>query len=111
MEDVLCIYHLPYDTDYPVVCMDESNKQLIGEVRTPISGRPGQAKRIDDEYIRNGFAQILMEGEPLAGKRHVRVTARWARRDWAHQIKSMLDERYPEAINVRLIMDNLEVIS
>ena len=107
MEDVLCFYHLPYGTDYPVVCMDVSNKQLIGKVRTPIPGRPGQTKRIDDEYIRNGFAQILMEGEPLAGKRHVRVTARRARRDWAHQIKSMLDERYPEVIKVRLIMDNL----
>ena len=111
MEDVLCFYHLPYGTDYPVVCMDISNKQLIGEVRTPIPGRPGQAKRIDDEYIRNGFAQILMEVEPLAGKRHVRVTVRRTRRDGAHQIKSMLDERYPKAIKVRLIMDNLEVIS
>ena len=88
MEDVLCIYHLPYDIDYPVVCMDVSNKQLIGEVRTPIPGRPGQPKRIDDEYIRNGFAQILMKVEPLAGKRHVRVTARRTRRDWAHQINA-----------------------
>ncbi len=86
MEDVLCFYHLPYGTDYPVVCMDISNTQLIGEVRPPIPGRPGQAKRIDDEYIRNGFAQILMEVESLAGKRHVRVTTRRTRRGWAHQI-------------------------
>ena len=107
MEDVLSVYHLPYDPDYPVVCMDEANKQLVGEVRTPILGKPGQPKRIDDEYVRNGVAEIFMEVEPLAGKRHVAVTERRTRKDWARQIKSMLDERYPEAIKVRLIMDNL----
>ena len=107
MEDVLSIYHLPYDPNYPVVCMDDSNKQLVGEVRTPIPGKPGQPKWIDDEYIRNGVVEIFMEAEPLVGKRHVAVTERRTRKDWAHQIKSMLDERYPEAIKVRLIMDNL----
>lgn len=107
MEDVLSIYHLPYDPEYPVVCMDESNKQLVGEVRIPIPGKPGQPKRIDDEYIRNGVVEIFMEVEPLADKRHVAMTERRTRKDWAHQIKSMLDERYPEAIKVRLIMDNL----
>ena len=107
MEDVLSIYHLPYDPNYPVVCMDDSNKQLVGEVRTPIPGKPGQPKWIDDEDIRNGVVEIFMEAEPLVGKRHVAVTERRTRKDWAHQIKSMLDERYPEAINVRLIMDNL----
>lgn len=107
MEDVLSVYHLPYDSDYPVVCMDESNKQLVGEVRTPIPGKPGQPKRIDDEYVRNGVVELFMEVEPLAGKRHVAVTERRTRQDWARQIKSMLDERYPEALKVRLIMDNL----
>jgi hypothetical protein len=107
MEDVLSVYHLPYDPDYPVVCMDESNKQLIGEVRTPIPGKSGQPTRIDDEYVRNGVVEIFMEVEPLAGKRHVAVTERRTRKDWAHQIKSMLDERYPKAVKVRLIMDNL----
>ena len=107
MEDVLSVYHLPYDPDYPVICMDESNKQLIGEVRTPIPGKSGQPKRVDDEYVRNGVVEIFMEVEPLAGKRHVAITERRTRKDWAHQIKSMLDERYPEAIKVRLIMDNL----
>jgi hypothetical protein len=111
MEDVLSVYHLPYDPDYPVVCMDESNKQLIEEVRTPIPEKPGQPKRIDDEYVRNGVVEIFMEVEPLAGKRHVAVTERRTRKDWAHQIKSMLDERYPEAIKVRLIMDNLNTHS
>ena len=107
MEDVLSVYHLPYDPDYPVVCMDESNKQLVDEVRTPIQGRPGQPTRIDDEYVRCGVVEIFMEVEPLAGKRHVAITERRTRKDWAQQIKSMLDERYPEAIKVRLIMDNL----
>jgi len=107
MEDVLEVYHLPYDPQYPVVCMDESNKQLIGEVRTPIPCKPGQPARIDDEYVRNGVVQIFMEVEPLAGKRHVAVTERRTMKDWAQQIKQMLDDRYPEAIKVRLVMDNL----
>lgn len=107
MEDVLEVYHLPYDPDYPVVCMDESCKQLIGEIRTPIPCKPGRAERIDDEYVRNGVAEIFMEVEPLAGRRHVAVTERRTRKDWAQQIKQMLDERYPEAIKVRLVMDNL----
>ena len=107
MEDVLEVYHLPYDPKYPVVCMDESNKQLIGEVRTPSPCRPGQPARIDDEYVRNGVVQIFMEVEPLAGKRHVAVTERRTMKDWAQQIKQMLDDRYPEAIKVRLVMDNL----
>jgi transposase len=111
MEDVLEVYHLPYDPDYPVVCMDESSKQMIGEVREPIPGRPGQPVRIDDEYVRNGVAEIFMEVEPLGGKRHVAVTEHRTRKDWAQQIKQMLDERYPEAIKVRLVMDNLNTHS
>lgn len=107
MEDVLEVYHLPYDPDYPVVCMDESSKQLIGEVHTPIAGKPGQPLRMDDEYVRHGVAQIFMEVEPLAGKRHVAVTERRTRKDWAQQIEQMLNERYPDAIQVRLVMDNL----
>lgn len=107
MEDVLSVYHLPYDPEYPVVCMDESCKQLVGEVRAPIPGKPGRPQRIDDEYVRCGVAEIFMEVEPLAGKRHVAVTERRTRKDWARQIKAMLDERYPEARKVRLIMDNL----
>jgi hypothetical protein len=107
MEDVLEIYQLPYDLDYPVVCMDESCKQLIGEVREPIPCEPGKPVRVDDEYVRNGVAEIFMEVEPLAGKRHVEVTEHRTRKDWASQIKQMLDERYPDAIKVRLVMDNL----
>jgi len=107
MEDVLEVYHLPYDPDYPVVCMDESCKQLIGEVRLPIACMPGKPARIDDEYVRNGVVEIFMEVEPLAGKRHVAVTERRTRKDWAQQIKQMLDERYPDATKIRLVMDNL----
>ena len=101
------VYHLPYDPVFPVVCMDESCKQLIGEVRSPIPCRPGQPRREDDEYVRNGVAEIFIEVEPLAGKRHVEVTERRTRREWAIMIKQMLDERYPGATKVRLIMDNL----
>lgn len=107
MEDVLEVYHLPYNELRPVICMDESNKQLVKEVRTPISLKPGRPLRIDDEYIRNGVANIFIEVEPLAGKRHVSVTETRMRVDWAIFIKSMLDERYPLAEKVVLIMDNL----
>jgi len=87
--------------------MDESCKQMIGEVREPIPCAPGRPIRIDDEYVRNGVAEIFMEVEPLAGKRHVAVTEHRTKKDWALQIKQMLDERYPDTIKVRLVMDNL----
>jgi transposase len=111
MEDVLDVYHRPYDPDYPVVCMDESSKQLIGEVRDPIPGKPGQPVRVDDEYVRHGVVEIFMEVEPLGGKRHVAITEHRTRKDWASQIKQMLDERYPDAIKVCLVMDNLNTHS
>lgn len=98
---------MAYDPCYPVVCMDESCKQLIGEVREPIACEPGQPMRVDDEYVRNGVVEIFMEVEPLAGKRHVAVTEHRTKKDWAQQIKQMLDDRYPTAIKVRLVMDNL----
>ena len=98
---------MPYDPDYPVVCMDESCKQMIGEVRVPTPCAPGQPIRIDDEYVRNGVAEIFMEVEPLAGKRHAAVTEHRTRKDWAMQIEQMLDERYSNVIKVRLVMDNL----
>ena len=91
--------------------MDESCKQMIGEVREPIPCAPGRPERIDDEYVRNGVAEIFMEVEPLAGKRHVAITEHRTRKDWAWQIKEMLDERYPNAIKVRLVMDNLNTHS
>jgi len=107
MEDVLAVYGLPYDPHYPVVCMDESSRQLIGEVQDPIPAAPGYPARVDHEYVRNGVAQLFLEVEPLAGRRHVAVTERRTAEDWAQWIRSMLDERYPEAIKVRLVLDNL----
>ena len=107
MEDVLTVYRLPHNPLFPVVCMDESSKQLVGEVHAPIPAAPGHGQIIDHEYVRNGVATLFVEVEPLAGRRHVAVTERRTRPDWAHFIKAMLDERYPEAIKVRLVMDNL----
>ena len=107
MEDVIAVYHLPYDPDYPQVCMDESCKQLIGEVCEAIVCAPGRPRRIDAEYVRNGVAQIFLEVEPLKGKRHVEVTQHRTRKDWAWWIKGMLDERYPKAVRVCLVLDNL----
>lgn len=107
MEDVLAVYQLPHDPLYPVVCMDESNKQLVGEVHAPIPAAPGHGRILDHEYVRNGVATLFVEVEPLAGRRHVEVTERRTRQDWARFVKAMLDERYPKAVKVRLVMDNL----
>lgn len=107
MEDVLAVYAMPYDPLYPVVCMDESCKQLIGEVQDPIPARPGRPARVDHEYVRKGVVQLFLEVEPLAGRRHVIATERRTQVDWAHWIKGMLDERYPDALCVRLVLDNL----
>lgn len=107
MEDVLAQYTRSYDPLYPVVCMDESCKQLIGEVQEPMPAAPGRAARIDFEYVRNGVAQIFLEVEPMAGRRHVAASERRTATDWAHWIKAMLEERYPEAVRVHLVLDNL----
>ena len=107
MEDVIAVYELPYDPDYPLVCMDETCKQLIGDTQETIACAPGRPERIDHEYVRNGVAEIFLEVEPLTGKRHVMVTERRTMKDWAWWVRGMLDERYPNAIQVRLVMDNL----
>ena len=107
MEDVLEVYQRPYDAEFPVVCMDESNRQLVGEVHAPIPAAPGHPNLVDDEYVRHGVANIFIEVEPLGGKRHVEITDRRTRIDWANFIKKMLDERYPKATKVVLVMDNL----
>ena len=107
MEDILEVYARPLDPRFPVVCMDESSTQLIGEVSNPIAAAPGHPQLVDDEYVRNGVASIILEVEPLGGKRHVDITERRTRIDWAHFIKAMLDERYPNAEKVVLVMDNL----
>lgn len=107
MEDILEVYKLPYDPRFPVVCLDESSKQLVGEVAPPLGMRPGSPQKIDHEYVRKGVVSLFMEVEPLKGRRHVEVTARRTRRDWAWFVKAMLEERYPQAVKVRLVMDNL----
>ena len=107
MEDVLDVYHAPYDSQFPLVCMDESNKQLVGEVHAPIAPAPGHGQILDHEYVRNGVAEIFLEVEPLTGRRHVLITEHRTRQDWAYFIKGMLVERYPQATKVRLVMDNL----
>jgi hypothetical protein len=111
MEDVLAVYQLAHDPRFPVVCMDESNKQLVGEVHAPIPVAPGHGQIVDHEYVRHGVADIFLEVEPLTGRRHVEVTERRTRQDWARFIKGMLDERYPQAVKVRLVMDNLNTHS
>ena len=107
MEDILDVYGLEYNENIPVVCMDESSVQLIGEVSSPILAKPGHPKLMDDEYIRNGVANIFMEVEPLGGKRHVEITQSRTKIDWANFIKDMLNTRYPDARKVILVMDNL----
>ncbi len=111
MEDVITIYELPYNSRYPVVCMDETCKQLIGETHEAIPCAPGRPARVDHEYIRNGVAEIFLEVEPLTGTRHVEASAHRTRKDWARWIKGMVDERYPDAVRVRLILDNLNTHS
>jgi hypothetical protein len=110
MEDVLSVYQLPYDQKYPVVCMDESCKQLIGEVRTPVPMASGQMMRYDDEYVRYGVAEIFLFIEPLKGRRFIHVTKRRTKKDWALQIRDLL-QRYPKARQIRLVMDNLNTHS
>ena len=107
MEDTLDVYRRPYDPLRPVVCMDESNKQLTKETRVPIPMKPGQPERIDHEYERNGVADIFMFVEPLAGRRRVSVTATRKSVDWAEQVKTLLDVDYADADKVVLVMDNL----
>ena len=107
MEDVLDVYHRPYDPECPVVCMDEASKQLIAEVRQPLPVQPGRTAKYDSEYERRGTANFFMAVEPLAGKRTVRVTDRRTKIDWAQFICHLLLTVYAKAAKVVLVMDNL----
>lgn len=111
MEDVLDVYHRPYNLECPVVCMDEASKQLIGEIRDPLPTKPGQIAKFDSEYVRNGTANLFMAVEPLAGRRTTQVTDRRTKTDWARFIQHLLNHVYPKAKKVVLVMDNLNVHS
>ena len=107
MEDVLEVYTRPYDPQRPQVCVDETSKQLVAETRTPIPATPGQPQRVDDEYDRRGTANLFMSFEPLAGKRHVKVTERRTAVDFAELLRDLVDAHYPQAEKIVLVMDNL----
>lgn len=111
MEDVLELYQEPYDPARPVICMDETSKQLVAELRIPIPARPGYPRRLDYEYERKGTANVFMFAEPLRGWRWAPVTERRTRVDWALAIRELLDVHYPHAHVVRVVMDNLNVHS
>ena len=107
MEDVLAVYQRTYDEEHPLICMDESSKQQIKEVRPPIPPKPGSVEKEDTEYERNGVSNLFLFFEPLAGQRHVAVTDQRTAIDWAHQIRHVVDELYPRAKLITLVMDNL----
>jgi DDE superfamily endonuclease len=107
MEDVLEVYHRPRDPEYPMVCVDETSKQLISETRIPIKAKPGQPARHDYEYERNGTANLFMMFAPLEGWRHVEVTDRHTAVDFAHMLKDLSDTHFPRAKKIVLMEDNL----
>lgn len=107
MEDVLDIYELPYDLLRPVVCMDEKPYQLLGEARESWAMCPGDNKKVDSEYVRNGTCSIFAFVEPLGGRHHESVREHRTATDWAEEIKYLVDEMYPDAEQIILVMDNL----
>ena len=107
MEDVLDVYARPYDAQQPVICMDETSKQLLADTREPLPMQPGQPERIDPEYDRQGVANLFMVFEPLAGQRHVSVTDRRTRIDWAEAMRQVADVHYPDAKCIVVVLDNL----
>ena len=107
MEDVLDVYHRPYDAGCPVICMDEKPYQLLDECRQPIPMKPGKVERYDSEYVRNGTCSIFVFTEPLKGWRKVSVSKRRTKVDWARNVAELLEVHYPKAPKVCLVMDNL----
>jgi len=111
MEDVLSVYARPYDPARPVVCLDETSRQLLGEVRPPAPAEPGQPARFDPEYVRNGVANCFLATEPLRGWRAATVSERRTRLDFAACIKELVDTHYPEAERIVLVLDQLNTHS
>jgi hypothetical protein len=111
MEDVLEVYKRPFDPKRPQICMDETSKQILADTRDPIPAKPGSPEKFDYEYKREGVANIFMFFEPLMGKRHVKVTERRTRKDWALAMREFSDIYYPEAEVIVIVMDNLNTHS
>lgn len=109
MEDVIELYHLPYDPKRPVICMDEQPIQLVKETRLPLPAKPGQLESIDYEYERNGTANIFLFTEPLAGWRKAVVSERRTAVDWAQEIQQLLDHDYAHSDTVILVCDQLNI--
>ena len=107
MEDVLEVYHRPYDEKRPLVTLDEASKQLVGEVVQPLPPQPGQPERFDYEYVRNGTANLFMVSEPLLGWRAVQVTERRTAKDYAEVLRWLAEEVHPDAEVIVLVQDNL----
>jgi hypothetical protein len=107
MEDVLSVYQLPYDPDYPVICMDEASRQLIGEITHPLPRGAGQPRKVDYEYVRNGVCNQLVVCEPLRGWRRIQLRERRTKKDWARCIRELVEVHYPQARKIRLVLDNL----
>lgn len=107
MEDILDLYQQPYDPKRPLVSMDETSKQLIGETRSRISAQVGRVERYDYEYKRNGVSNIFMFFDPLGGWRHVKVTDRRTKADWSRCMQELVDVHYPQAELIKVVMDNL----
>ena len=109
MEDVLAVYTRPHQPDHPLVCLDETSKQLVAETRTPVAGKPGRPARFDYEYQRNGVANLFMMFAPLEGWRRVKVTDRHTAVDYAQVLKELADVCFPDAEIVVLVQDNLNI--
>jgi len=107
MEEVLDVYMVPKDPDFPLVCMDEASKQLVGETRAPLPLRPGDVAHEDYAYVRNGVATLFMFCAPLCGWHHVTVTERRTKGDWAYAMRDLVDVYFPTATKIRVVSDNL----
>ena len=107
MEEVLDLYAEPHDPQRPVVCFDETSTQMLSDARPPMPAQPGLPRRQDYEYRREGTRNLFLACEPLAGWRHVAVTQRRTMQDFAHQMRWLVDEAYPEIPVVRVVLDNL----
>lgn len=109
MEEILSLYAQPYNPKRPLVCQDETQKQLVSEVRPPLPLKPGKAERFDTHYQRNGVSSLFLAFEPFAGRRVVETSEHRGKNDWAHFIQALVDVHYPEADAIVLVVDNLNI--